>query len=268
MDLRKACFNFYWTAQKIIVPTLKHSQTIYEEVLFSHSNNASNWLDLGCGHQLLPSWRLEQERSITKKVSCLTGLDYDYYSLHNHRTIKHLVQGDISRLPFVAETFDLVTANMVFEHLSNPENQLREIFRILKPGGSLVFHTPNAMSYGAILARLVPESLKAKVIWFFQQRMEEDIFPALYKINTERSIRELAARVGFDVTTLHLIESSAEFIMIPPVVIIELLLIRLLMMSFARRFRANIIAVLTKPSKSTHPVRRSLRESATNATQG
>ena len=108
-------------------------------VLFSQSNNASKWLDLGCGHQLLPSWRLEQERSITKKVSCLIGLDYDYYSVHNHRTIKHLVQGDISRLPFVAETFDLVTANMVFEHLSDPENQLREIFRILKPGGSLVF---------------------------------------------------------------------------------------------------------------------------------
>ena len=111
------------------------------------------------------------------------------------------------------------------------------------------------MTYGVILARLVPESLKAKVIWFFQQRMEEDIFQHYTKLTRRDQIRELAARVGFDVTTLHLIESSAEFIMIPPVVVIELLLIRLLMMSFARRFRANIIAVLTKKTWSAHSPR-------------
>ena len=248
MDVRKGCFNFYWKVQRIIAPTLTYSQTIYEEVLLSHLNKVGKWLDLGCGHQLLPPWRLEQERALATKASCLVGLDYDYQSLSNHRTIKHLVRGDISRLPFLTETFDLVTSNMVFEHLSDPEGQLREIFRVLKPSGSLVFHTPNSMSYGTVLARLVPESLKAKLIWFLEQRKEKDIFPTYYRVNTERSIRELADRVGFDVATLRLILSSAHFIMIPPLVILELLLIRLLMMSRARRFRTNIIAVLAKPN--------------------
>ena len=252
MDIGRACLNFYRNAQKIIAPSLKYSQTIYEEFLFSHSNNVSKWLDLGCGHQLLPPWRLDQERSLAARPHLLLGLDYDYNSLRNHKTIKHLIRGDISRLPFPSETFDLVTSNMVFEHLSDPESQLSEILRVLKPSGSLVFHTPNSISYGTILAKATPETLKAEVIWFLQHRKEEDVFPTYYRVNTERTIRKLAERVGFKVAKLRLIVSSAEFVMIPPLVIVELLLIRLLMMPFARRFRTYIIAVLTKPNKGIH----------------
>ncbi len=259
MDIRRACFNFYWKAQKIIAPSLKYSQTIYEEVLFSHSNNISKWLDLGCGHQLLPPWRIDHERLLVARPHLLVGLDYDYNSLRNHKTIKHLIRGDISRLPFTSDSFDLVTSNMVFEHLSDPESQLREIFRVLKPSGSLVFHTPNSMSYSVILAKAIPETLKAEFIWFLQHRKEEDVFPVYYRVNTERTVQKLAERVGFEVATLRLIVSSAQFVMIPPLVIVELLLIRLLMMPFARRFRTNIIAVLTKTNKGNHADGYSLR---------
>lgn len=251
MTFREVCFSFYWKAQKIIVPLLKYSQTIYEDVLFSNSNNVEKWLDLGCGHQLLPSWRCENERYLVGKPSLFVGLDYDYYSLRNHKTIQVLVRGDISRLPFPSEAFDLVTSNMVFEHLSDPENQLKEILRILKPGGSLIFHTPNFMGYGTVLAVIIPESLKAKVIRFLQQRNDEDIFPTYYRINTERKIRKLAESVGFKVAKLRLIVSSAQLVMVPPLVIIELLFIRFLMTNIARRFRTNIIAVLTKPDSSS-----------------
>lgn len=252
IDIRSACFNFYWKAQKIIAPSLKYSQTIYEEVLFLRSSNVSKWLDLGCGHQLLPPWRHEQERSLAARPHLLVGLDYDYNSLRNNKIIKHLIRGDILCLPFPSETFDLVTSNMVFEHLSEPENQLSEIFRVLRPSGSLVFHTPNSLSYSMILAKAIPPTLRARVIWFFEHRKEEDVFPTYYRVNTERTIRKLAERVGFKVATLRLIVSSAQFVMIPPLVIVELLLIRLLKMPFARRFRTNIIAVLTKPDEGIH----------------
>jgi len=176
MDIRKACFTFYWKVRGIIAPSLKYSQTIFEDVLFSHSNNVSKWLDLGCGHQLLPPWRLDQERSLAARPNLLVGVDYDYNSLSTHKTIKHRVQGDISQLPFHSEAFDLVTSNMVFEHLSDPERQLQEIHRVLKPGGSLVFHTPNLTSYGTIAAKAVPEKLKAKIIWFLQGRGKRMFF--------------------------------------------------------------------------------------------
>ena len=42
------------------------------------------------------------------------------------------------RLPFRAATFDVVTANLVFEHLAHPAPALAELARVLKPGGLLL----------------------------------------------------------------------------------------------------------------------------------
>lgn len=260
MGVREVCFKFYRMAQKIIVPELKYSHTIYEDVISDFSTNIARWLDLGCGHELLPPWRLEQERALVKRPKTFVGLDYDYDSLKRHRTIQNRIRGDISQLPFRCDIFDLVTSNMVFEHLQKPEEQLEEIFRILKPGGVLVFHTPNSISYGPVLARLVPESLKGRLIWLLERRKEEEVFPTYYRINTQKLITRLADSVGFEVSTLRPIMSSPVFIMIPPLVVLELFLIRILMTNLGRNFRTNIIAVLRKPNENVkaerlHPVR-------------
>jgi demethylmenaquinone methyltransferase/2-methoxy-6-polyprenyl-1,4-benzoquinol methylase len=47
------------------------------------------------------------------------------------------LEADALRLPFADETFDLVTAAFGFRNLANYEQGLREIFRVLKLGGSL-----------------------------------------------------------------------------------------------------------------------------------
>jgi SAM-dependent methyltransferase len=44
-------------------------------------------------------------------------------------------------LPFAAGSFDLVSANMVLEHLPAPEQVFQEIARVLAPGGKFVFLT-------------------------------------------------------------------------------------------------------------------------------
>jgi demethylmenaquinone methyltransferase/2-methoxy-6-polyprenyl-1,4-benzoquinol methylase len=47
------------------------------------------------------------------------------------------LEGDALRLPFSDGSFDLVTAAFGLRNLANYESGLREIFRILKPGGTL-----------------------------------------------------------------------------------------------------------------------------------
>ena len=47
-------------------------------------------------------------------------------------------------LPFRSNAFDEVVMIHVIEHLVRPYDCLREIYRVLKPGGKLILVTPNA----------------------------------------------------------------------------------------------------------------------------
>ena len=57
---------------------------------------------------------------------------------------------------------------MVFEHLDHPEKQLREIARVLSKDGKLIFHTPNKFGYATLIARLIAEAIKAKLVYVIQ----------------------------------------------------------------------------------------------------
>ncbi len=47
-------------------------------------------------------------------------------------------------LPFAAGSFDLVTSFQVLEHVPDPHPFLRELARVVRPGGTVILATPNA----------------------------------------------------------------------------------------------------------------------------
>jgi SAM-dependent methyltransferase len=49
---------------------------------------------------------------------------------------------DATRLTFDSESLDLVTSNQVFEHVPEDMRAYAECFRVLKPGGALIFTVP------------------------------------------------------------------------------------------------------------------------------
>lgn len=49
---------------------------------------------------------------------------------------------DMLAMPFEAHTFDVVIANHVLEHVDDVDSALREIRRVLKPGGHAILQTP------------------------------------------------------------------------------------------------------------------------------
>lgn len=60
--------------------------------------------------------------------------------------------GVLTENDFENESFDVVTAWDVIEHISEPKNFLVNIYRLLKKGGILVFNTPNINSSAAGLS--------------------------------------------------------------------------------------------------------------------
>src|SRR5215470_1777926 len=54
------------------------------------------------------------------------------------------VAGDAAHMPFASRVFDLIVANHRLEHLVELEATVREIGRVLRPGGALCISVPDA----------------------------------------------------------------------------------------------------------------------------
>jgi SAM-dependent methyltransferase len=246
LKLRERFYQFYAAALKRIIPELRYAQYEYIEMLEQLIPDRE-WLDLGCGHQITPTWLGELERMIVLKCSSVIGIDVDVDAVARHRSIRAKVIGNFELAPFRSGAFDLITANMVMEHVSDPAAGLQEIGRMLKPGGRFLFHTPNLRSIYVFPAVLFPQRVKNALIEFFEEREEHDTFPTLYRINTPRVIHNMARACGFRVVELRLLNSSGRYTILGPVaIILELLMLKILAIPAFRSWRSNMIVVLEK----------------------
>jgi SAM-dependent methyltransferase len=132
------------------------------------------------------------------------GIDLDPRVMDNPQLDEaHVCDAD--SLPFVANRFDLVFHSFVAEHLKDPERTFAETMRVLKPGGSVVFTTPSKYYYPMMLAQMTPTWVHALLVKRLGSgRVSADVFPTFYRINTMRSIRACAARVGASVEVSRL----------------------------------------------------------------
>jgi ubiquinone/menaquinone biosynthesis C-methylase UbiE len=226
---------------------VRYSQAYYEDTLNEVVAEGIDWLDLGCGKRILPEWRGESEHELSRRARRLTGLDLHAPSLHENRTVTDRVLGRGGQLPFRDAAFDLLTANMVMEHVENPAEQFSEAFRVLRPGGLFVFHTPNDRAYSTRIARQVPEWAKLLAVRVLEGRDAEDVFPTHYRVNNAERITDLAVKAGFVVESIQHFATAAQTAVILPLAVIELLWIRQLTKPRFARYRHTIIARLRKP---------------------
>jgi SAM-dependent methyltransferase len=251
-NLRQILFKLYYPLESLLAPGLKNAQFAYRDILTSKLSPETRWLDIGCGRRLFPGWMPNSEEHQTflrANLKATFGLDPDFASLRDNRFVQNRVLGNSASLPFASASFDLLSANMVIEHVAEPEAVLTEALRVLKPNGIFLFHTPNARSYATLMARLIPEPLKVRLVHFFEGRKEEDVFPTLYRMNTAVRVRKLSQRAGFQIAELIHVESSAQAVMLGPFVLFELVWIRFLRIPALRNLRSNLIVVLQKSAQ-------------------
>jgi SAM-dependent methyltransferase len=86
--------------------------------------------------------------AIAASVDELHGVDLDADPvpvqawLGRHGRTATLIQGNVYELPYETAEFDLALSFSVFEHLHQYEQGLREIARVLKPGGRFLLGMP------------------------------------------------------------------------------------------------------------------------------
>jgi SAM-dependent methyltransferase len=94
-------------------------------------------LDLGCG--IGHSYELLAPRETV-------GVDIDPEALRGQARPTHVA--DMRRLPFADASFEAVVSVHSLEHVPDPERALAEARRVLAPGGTAVFVTPNRLTFG------------------------------------------------------------------------------------------------------------------------
>ena len=120
--------------------------------------------------------------------------------------------GDAGRLPFRDGAFDGCVSNYVVEHLSEPEAHLREVARLLRPGGVYCFRTPNLWHYVTLASRLLPYRAHLKwANWLRALDQAHDPYPTYYRMNTARAIRRAARRAGLDPVEMETIEAEPYY---------------------------------------------------------
>lgn len=80
------------------------------------------------------------------------GIDVDEDAIRycEERGLTHVSQAAADRLPFANETFELVTALDVIEHVDDDRAVFREALRVLRPGGEFLLTVP---AYGFLWGR-------------------------------------------------------------------------------------------------------------------
>ncbi|MDY6795414.1 MAG: class I SAM-dependent methyltransferase [Actinomycetota bacterium] len=154
-------------------------------------------VDLGCGGEGYLEFLLEKEADITGVDN--RALDGPY---------RRYLEADLDgRLPLEEGGYDLAVGKFMLEHLERPRVFFREVYRILRPGGTLLLLTPNVYYYpytvNFLLSRLISQQSRMRAVQLFTGRPPGDVFPVFYRCNTPGCLRKGLNGAGFEMIHLR-----------------------------------------------------------------
>lgn len=137
-------------------------------------------VDVGCGEgQLWPLMRDRFDRYL--------GVDAVRYQGFPAEAEFHQVDLDTGAVSLPDESADVVAAIEIIEHLENPRALMRELTRLVRPGGWVVVTTPNQLSLLSLLTLLIKQRFSA---------FQDVHYPAHLTALLEIDLKRMAAECG------------------------------------------------------------------------
>jgi len=152
-------------------------------------------LDVGCG-STAPVLRNFRE-------ACARLVGIDVVDLDVEIPGIELYRADLARIPLPDSSIDVVMARSVMEHIEDPAAVYRELVRVLRPGGRLVFLTPNLWDYASLAACVIPNRWHGTLVAKMEGRDEEDVFPTYFKTNTFGAVNRWCNESGFELESFQ-----------------------------------------------------------------
>ncbi len=150
-------------------------------------------LDAGCGDGI-NLVGLRRILTALERPWHLAALDLNPVRIARARAVdrasNQIAAGSVTALPFASGHFDVVLCNHVIEHVPDAEAAIREIVRVLRPGGLAIVGVPNE---GCSLARLRNHVLQRSIL---KTTDHVNFF-------TAKSLSALLSRAGLQVDDVH-----------------------------------------------------------------
>lgn len=131
--------------------------------LLTTNYSTRNWhiLEFGVGH----GWNLPQQVEYFGKITAVDiapiaiteSKRYDFKNVH-----LKLIEGE--KLPFADNTFDLIVATEVLEHVPDLDITTRELKRITRPGGFILVSVPTYLNLRGISKKIM-EAILGEGTW-------------------------------------------------------------------------------------------------------
>lgn len=216
------------------------SVSIYKAIVKSGITKDTVILEAGCGFSNM----FKDEYKIARHV---IGVDIDPKYLEMNDIVKEKIVSDLSDMPQVkTASVDLIISSWVLEHLKEPQKVFNEFSRVLKPGGKVVFITPNGFNYILLLNRIIPKWLRNKIARMLTKDLTVDPMPAFYKANSVGKIGKLCKNSRLKLNTI-ILNGDPTYVAINMLFFYIGIAIELVYsLPFLRRFKVHIIGVLER----------------------
>jgi SAM-dependent methyltransferase len=167
----------------------RHRLVQHLDLYLPRAGHGGSLLDVGCG---TGHWM----KALADRGYIVSGVDASPAMLVHARTLNphaRVEQADVNSLPFEDATFDYVLSVEVLRYLADPQPAIRELARVLKPGGVALVTAAPLMNLNGYW--LINHMASRATIG--------NLTPLRQYFTTSRTLRRRFLAAGFDAAAVH-----------------------------------------------------------------